>query len=452
MSMSDLTWFTGPRGKGFFHGGGGEPALNQEVGGRFGSVTSVHRVKEVVMVDVTPGATTRRSGMSQALVVLFAVACGVSVANLYYAQPVLGDIAKSFGTSSGTAGLVVTLAQIGYALGLALLVPLGDLVTRRWLVPAVLLVTAAGLVVSASAPDIGVLIAVGLVVGAGSVAAQILVPMAASLADEENRGHVVGMVMSGLLIGILLARTVSGVVAQTSSWRVVYVMAAGMTALLAVVLARLLPPERPRQHIGYGTLLRSAARLLATEPLLRRRAVFGALGFAAFSVFWTTMAFLLAGRPYHYDDLTIGLFGLIGASGALCANLAGRWADRGWTKSTTLAFAGLVGVSFLPLWWGRHNLILLIVGILALDVGVQGLQVTNQSLIYRLAPDARSRINSAYMVCYFAGGAMGSAIGSSVYESHRWTGVCLLGAAIGIVATVAASTIAARNPTASVSR
>jgi predicted MFS family arabinose efflux permease len=401
------------------------------------------------MVEVTGAVTTRRSGISQALVVLFAVACGVSVANLYYAQPVLGDIAKSFGTSSGTAGLVVTFAQIGYALGLALLVPLGDLVTRRWLVPAVLLVTAGGLVVSASAPDIGVLIAVGLVVGAGSVAAQILVPMAASLADEEHRGHVVGVVMSGLLIGILLARTVSGVVAQASSWRVVYVMAAGMTALLAVVLARLLPPERPRPRMGYGNLLRSAARLLATEPLLRRRAVFGALGFAAFSVFWTTMAFLLAGRPYHYDDLTIGLFGLVGASGALCANLAGRWADRGWTRSTTLIFAGLVGISFLPLWWGRHDLVLLIVGILVLDVGVQGLQVTNQSLIYRLAPDARSRINSAYMVCYFAGGAFGSAIGSSVYESHRWTGVCLLGAAIGIVATVAAIADAVRSPTTS---
>ncbi len=214
---------------------------------------------------ITQGPSTRRTGMSQALIILFAVSCGVSVANLYYAQPVLHDIAKSFGTSSGTAGLVVTFAQIGYAAGLALLVPLGDLLRRRWLVPSVLLVTAAGLVVSAAAPDIGVLVAVGLIVGAGSVAAQILVPMAASLADEEHRGHVVGVVMSGLLLGILLARTVSGIVAQVSSWRVVYVMAAGMTALLAVVLARRLPGEGERPRIGYGTLLRSAARLLATE-------------------------------------------------------------------------------------------------------------------------------------------------------------------------------------------
>jgi len=398
------------------------------------------------MSEVDTTATTTRTGMSRALIVLFAVACGVSVANLYYAQPVLDDIAKSFATSSGTAGLVVTFAQIGYAVGLTLLVPLGDLLTRRWLVPTVLMVTAAGLVVSAAAPEIGVLVAVGLIVGAGSVAAQILVPMAASLADEEHRGHVVGVVMSGLLLGILLARTVSGIVAQASSWRVVYVMAAGMTAVLALVLARRLPGERQRPQIGYGTLLRSAARLLATESLLQRRALFGALGFAAFSVFWTTMAFLLAGAPYHYDDLTIGLFGLVGASGALIANFAGRWADRGWTRGTTLVFAGLVAVSFLPLWWGRHDLAMLIVGILFLDVGVQGLQVTNQSLIYRLAPDARSRVNSAYMVCYFAGGAIGSAIGSSIYESHRWAGVCVLGGVIGAVATLAAVVDGIRRP------
>ena len=394
----------------------------------------------------------RHSRLGRAMVLLFAVACGVSVANLYYAQPVLETLARSFGTSSGTAGLVVTSAQIGYALGLAFLVPLGDLLARRWLVPVVLLVTAGGLLVSASAPDIGVLIAVGLVVGAGSVAAQLLVPMAASLADDEHRGRVVGVVMSGLLLGILLARTVSGLVAQASSWRVVYLMAAGMTAVLAIVLGRFLPEEGERPRIGYGVLLRSAAALLVTESLLRRRVVFGALGFAAFSVFWTTMAFVLAGAPYHYDDLTIGLFGLVGAGGALCATLAGRWADRGWTRSTTLVFAALVAASFLPLWWGRHDLGMLVVGILVLDVGVQGLQVTNQSLIYRLAPEARSRVNSAYMVCYFAGGAIGSALGSAIYEQHHWAGVCVLGGVIGIVATGAAVIDAARRPPTSTCR
>jgi len=395
----------------------------------------------------TPVASTLAPPrLSRGMVLLFAVACGVSVANLYYAQPVLDDVATSFGTTPGTAGLVVTFAQIGYAAGLALLVPLGDLIARRWLVPVVLLATAGGLVASATAPSVGVLIAIGLIVGGGSVAAQLLVPMAASMADDDRRGHVVGVVMSGLLVGILLARTASGVIASVSSWRAVYAVAAVLTVVLAIVLRLLLPAEGPRIRVGYRALLTSTVKLLVTEPLLQRRAIFGALGFAAFSVFWTTMAFLLAGAPYHYGDLTIGLFGLVGAGGALCANFAGRWADRGWTKTTTLAFAALVAVSFVPLWEGRHELAMLIVGILVLDVGVQGLQVTNQSMIYRLAPEARSRVNSAYMVCYFAGGAIGSSVGSSTYGAERWAGVCAVGAAIGILATAIAVIDAVREP------
>jgi predicted MFS family arabinose efflux permease len=335
-------------------------------------------------------------------------------------------------------GLIITLAQIGYAIGLAFILPLGDIYPRRWLVPSVLLITVAGLVVSAFAPNVSVLVAVAFVVGLGSVAAQLLVPMAASLSSDHERGRVVGMVMSGLLLGILLARSVSGVIAQLSSWRVVYVIAALMTFTFAVVLQRLLPHEVERPRVRYTALLSSAVHYFVTESLLRRRGLYGGLAFAAFSVFWTTMAFLLSGAPYHYNDLTIGLFGLVGAAGALCANFAGRWADRRWTKPTTLVFAVMMAISFLTLWWGRHNLAMLIVGIIVLDIGVQGTQVTNQSLIYRLAPHARSRINSAYMVCYFVGGALGSWIGSMTYEHFHWAGVCVLGAAIGIVATVLA--------------
>jgi predicted MFS family arabinose efflux permease len=369
-------------------------------------------------------------------VLVFAVACGLCAANLYYAQPILDTLAKDLGTSSGTAGLIVTMSQIGYAAGLALLVPLGDLVSRRRMVPVVLIATTGGLIVSALAPDIGVLIALALIVGAGSVVAQLLVPMAASLADDDHRGRVVGSVMSGLLLGILLARTVSGVVAGIAGWRVVYVMAAVLTLVMAAVLSRVLPHEVERPRIGYGTLLATTAKLFFTERVLRRRALLGALGFAAFSVFWTTMAFQLAGPPYHYGDITIGLFGLVGAAGALCANVAGRWADRGWSRPTTLIFAICVAASFVILWWGGHNLLLLIVGILVLDVGVQGLQVTNQSIIYALAPTARSRVNSAYMVCYFVGGAVGSALGGSLYDSHRWAGVCVLGGAVGLIAAL----------------
>jgi predicted MFS family arabinose efflux permease len=390
-----------------------------------------------------------RVRLDRRLVLLLAASCGVSVANLYYAQPVLDNIARSFTTSSATAGLVVTFAQIGYAAGLTLLVPLGDLVARRRLVPLVYLITAGGLAVSAAAPGVGVLIGVAVVVGAGSVMAQVLVPMAASLADDAHRGQVVGTVMSGLLLGILLARTVSGVVAAVASWRAVYVMAAVLTLGMAGVLARFLPSEQERPRIAYGSLLASAFRLLRTESLLQRRVLFGILAFAAFSVFWTTMAFLLAGAPYHYGDLVIGSFGLVGAAGAVCANFAGRWADRGWTKATTLTFAVCVGGSFLPLWYGRHSLGLLIVGILVLDVGVQGLQITNQSMIYRLAPEARSRVNAAYMVCYFIGGAIGSAVGAGLYDRRGWAGVCLLGAAIGIAGTIAAVVDAVRAPASS---
>jgi predicted MFS family arabinose efflux permease len=378
------------------------------------------------------------------MVLLFAMATGLSVANLYYAQPILGTIASDFHSGSGTAGLIVTLSQAGYAVGLALLVPLGDLVVRRRLVPAVLAISTVGLVLSAIAPSVMMLIGVALLVGVGSVAAQILVPMAASMAKAGEQGRVVGTVMSGLLLGILLARTASGIVAGVSSWRVVYTAAAVLTAVLAIVLSRVLPDETPQTSVSYGTLLKTSARLLLTNRTLAFRSLLGALAFAAFSVFWTTMAFLLAGAPYHYSDLVIGLFGLVGAGGALCANFAGRWADRGLTTITTVVFAVCTTGSFALLWLGRDNLVLLIVGIVVLDIGVQGIQVTNQSVIYKLG-QARSRVNAGYMVSYFIGGALGSALGGAVHDSHGWVGVCVLGAAIGAAILVFAAISAARR-------
>ena len=366
--------------------------------------------------------------------VLIAVACGLSAANLYYAQPLLDTIARDFGIGSGTAGLIVTLSQIGYAIGLGLLVPVGDLIAPRTLVPLVLVLTTAALIASAVAPTIGVLLAVGLLVGLGSVGAQILVPFAASLAGDENRGQVVGTVMSGLLLGILLARTLSGLIAGGGAWRTIYWFAAGLAALLALVLARALPRTHPQTTLSYRSLLRSTLQLLAEHSLLRRRALFGALGMAAFSAFWTTIAFLLAGEPFGYSDAVIGLFGLVGAAGALCATFAGRFVDRGHQVTSTAVFAVLIAVSFATLWLGRSSVAYLIVGIVLLDIGVQGLQVTNQSLIYSIAPHARSRITSAYMVLYFTGGALGSALAAHLYGGHGWAGVCWLGAGIGLAA------------------
>ena len=368
--------------------------------------------------------------ISPVLVLVLAAACGLAVANLCYAQPLLHELAAAFHASAAATGLIVTLTQAGYAAGLVLLVPLGDLVERRGLIVAVLGLAALALAGSALAGSLAVFELIALGVGCTTVAAQILVPMAADLAAPERRGRVVGVVMSGLLIGILLSRTLSGLVAAALGWRTVYWVAAALMVALAATLRLVLPRDLPARRLRYPALLRSTGSLLRSEPVLRRRALLGALGFAAFSVLWTTLAFLLSGAPYHYGLAVIGLFGLVGAAGALCANLAGHLADRGWARPATLAFALFAGAAFLLMLPGRSLLPPLIAGIVFLDVGVQGIHITNQTLIYRLRGDARSRLTSAYMTSYFVGGAAGSATAGGVYAGWGWTGVCVLGLAI----------------------
>jgi predicted MFS family arabinose efflux permease len=260
-----------------------------------------------------------------------------------------------------------------------------------------------------------------------------MIPFAADRAAPERRGRVVARIMTGLLLGILMARTVSGLVAQWAGWRAIYWLSAALMVLFAVLLWRALPDEHPRPHRSYGHLVGSSLRLLVDEPVLRRRAWHGACAFACFSVLWTTLAFLLSGAPYHYSNAVIGLFGLVGAAGVLAANLAGKLADADRAKaSTTVAGVLLVG-SFGILWFGRTSLAALLIGIVLLDVGTQGMQITNQATIYALRPDARSRINSAYMVCYFIGGAAGSIAAGSVLAARGWSGVCVLGAGLGLL-------------------
>lgn len=392
----------------------------------------------------TTAPTARLSGvpasrLSGAMVLLFAVGCGLSAANLYYAQPLLHTIASDLHAGSGETGLMITAAQLGYALGLGLLVPVGDIAPRRRLVPAVLLVTAAGLAASAAAGSVALLIALALFVGVGSVAAQMLVPLAAQLAGESRRGQVVGTVMSGLLLGILLARTASGVVAGASSWRVVFAVAAVAVVLLAAVLSRALPAETERARLPYHHLLASTLRVFRCDRVLRRRALFGSLAFAGFSVLWTTLAFLLAGHPYRYGDTVIGLFGLFGAAGALCASFAGRLADRGWKGRATIGFAALTIAAWLPLWIGGHHLAWLIIGIVLLDVGAQGTHVVNQSVMYSAGGDDRSRANAVYMVSYFAGGAAGSASSAALYSVGGWPAVSVLGAGVALAGLAAAA-------------
>jgi len=258
-----------------------------------------------------------------------------------------------------------------------------------------------------------------------------MIPFAADLAQPERRGRVVARIMTGLLLGILLARTVSGLVAQLAGWRAIYWFSAALMVAFAAVLWRALPTEGPRPHRSYWSLVGSSLRLLVDEPVLRRRAWHGACAFACFSVLWTTAAFLLSGAPYHYSSAVIGLFGLVGAGGILAANMAGKLADSDRSTGATLVAGVLLTGAFGILWFGHSSLAALIVGIVVLDVGTQGMQITNQAIIYALRPDARSRINSAYMVCYFIGGAAGSLGAGVVYGSHGWSGVCLLGAGFG---------------------
>lgn len=374
--------------------------------------------------------------MPRRLVVVMAIATGVAVANDYYAQPLLATIGRDLRLPTAVAGLVVTLAQLGYAAGLLFLLPLGDLLERRRLVTITALATAVALLGAALAPDGAALLSAMVLIGITSVVAQILVPFAASLAGDHERGRVVGAVMSGLLLGILLARTAAGYVAELAGWRSVYLVAAGLMAMLAILLRAELPIYQNRAKLSYAKLLNSVFVLFAREPVLRRRAIYGAFSFGAFSVLWTSLAFLLSAAPFHYSEGTIGLFGLVGAAGALMATIAGRLADRGRALLLTgLTTSGLV-VSFLLVSDARHSLALLLIGIVVLDLAAQGLQVTNQSEIYRLSPEARSRVNAAYMTSYFIGGAIGSSLSATVYGLAGWTGVSLLGGGFGVGAVV----------------
>ena len=379
--------------------------------------------------------------MDRGIVAVMAVATGLAVANNYYAQPLLPVIGRTLHIGPGVTGLIVTVAQVGYAVGLVLLLPLGDLVERRRLVALLSVATAGALVWLGASPSAASLLPAALVVGALSVLAQVLVPFSASLASPEERGRVVGMVMSGLLIGILLARTVAGYLAETGSWRVVYFVAAGAMAVQAVVLRARLPEWKEETQLTYPRLVGSVATLLREEPVLRLRSLYGMLSFGTFSVLWTSLAFLLA-RTYHYPSGIIGLFGLAGAAGAGAATLAGRFSDRGWARYSTGGATILLMASWAALWAGRSVLALLVVGIVVLDVGAQGLHITNQGEIYRLRPEARSRLTAAYMVIYFAGGAAGSVTSATLYDSLGWNGVCLAGAAfatasVGVWAVVA---------------
>lgn len=376
------------------------------------------------------------SGLSGKIVFIMAVACGISVANLYWAQPLLDTIGGAFHVGTTVAGMIVTFTQLGYVIGLIFIVPLGDLLERKRLIVSISLLIFVALVIAAVAPTIHFFLVASLIVGVTSVVVQILVPFAATLAMDHERGKVVGQVMSGTLLGILFARTVAGLVSEVAGWRAVFGLAAILTLVLTVILARSLPKYKHSLNISYPRLLHSIGLLVRTEKTLRLRSVYGALVFADFSVLWTSLTFLLAGAPYHYSDAIIGLFGLVGAAGAIAANVAGRLADKGFANRTTIVLLLINVIAFILMIPGSTHIFPIIIGILILDAGVQGTHITNQSEIYRLRPEARSRLTTAYMTSYFTGGAIGSATSAAIYASHGWLGVCILGAAYAIAAVI----------------
>ncbi len=374
--------------------------------------------------------TKSTQGLSPALILLMSVATGLAVASNYYAQPLLDTIARAFDLSASSAGFIVTAAQLGYAAGLLFLVPLGDMFERRMLIVSMTLLAAGGMLITASSQSLTMMIIGTALTGLFSVVAQILVPLAATLASPDKRGKVVGTIMSGLLLGILLARTVAGLLASLGGWRTVYWVASALMAVMALALWRGLPKVKQENHLNYPQLLASVFSLFTQDKLLRTRALLGCLTFANFSILWTSMAFLLAAPPFNYSEAVIGLFGLAGAAGALGARPAGGLADKGKSHLTTSAGLVLLLLSWAAIWYGHISVLALIVGILVLDLTVQGVHITNQTVIYRVKPEARNRLTAGYMTSYFIGGAAGSLISASAWQHAGWTGVCAIGSIV----------------------
>jgi predicted MFS family arabinose efflux permease len=369
-----------------------------------------------------------------------AVTCAVTVANLYYAQPLLHSISNSLRVSQGSASLLVTVGQLGYAGGLLFIVPAGDIMRRRPLLTGMLAFCAVTLAGAALAPSLAVLAAAIALCCVTSVVVQMLVPYAATLASDNERSRVIGTLMGGLLIGILLSRTFAGVVAQFGGWRTVYGIAAVLMALTAVILRRVLPDHAAQLTITYREQLRGVLDIARAEPVLRWRSLIAACGFGSFGAFWTTVTFLLSGPQYGFSQLAIGLFALVGAAGAITSMAGGRMLDKrpGLRWPVTGASLALLAASYVLIGLGgahlgAASLVLLIIGVLLMDACVQGTHVINQSVIYDLLPQARSRLTTVYVTTMFAGGAVGSAVGAQAYDHWGWAGATLVAAAFPVL-------------------
>ncbi|NHZ91256.1 MFS transporter [Massilia sp. CCM 8733] len=387
------------------------------------------------MMQPFPGAAAAPR-VPPRLVALFACGSGLSVANVYYAQPLLGSLAADFAISPAAVGGVITATQAGSILALLLLVPLGDRLDRRRLMLVQALLLALALVCVAMARQAPLLLAAMLAVGLlGTAMTQGLIATAASAADASERGRVVGAAQGGVVIGLLLARVLAGLVADAAGWRWVYLLSAATMLALAGLLWTALPAQaRARSGLSYGALLLSMLDLLRHERMLRIRGMIALLMFAAFSIFWSALVLPLSAAPYALSHTAIGAFGLVGVAGALAAGKAGSWADRGLGQRATGIALGLLVLAWLPLGLLHRSLWLLGLGIVLLDIGAQAIQVLNQSMIFRSRPDAHSRLVGCYMLFYAVGSGAGALAATAMYAAAGWTGVCLLGAGVSALA------------------
>tara|TARA_R110002020_G_scaffold16655_5_gene58831 strand:+ start:3211 stop:4428 length:1218 start_codon:yes stop_codon:yes gene_type:complete len=389
-------------------------------------------------VQTTPAAPLAPSGLSGTMTFVMAAACGLIVANLYYAQPLAGPIAAAIGLPAHLTGLIVTLTQIGYGIGLLLIVPLGDLVENRRLILMMIGATIIALLAAGLSTAALPFLAASLAIGLASTAVQMIVPFAASLAPDAQRGQVVGNVMSGLMVGIMMARPVASFIARFSSWNLVFFLSAGVMVLLGFVLAARLPKRMPQTRLSYFGLIASMGQLYATQPVLRRRAFYQACQFAAFSLFWTVTPLLLAGPAFQLTQAGIALFALAGVAGAIASPIAGRLADRDLGRPATMFGIASVAIALLITHIAPDGstvaLALLTVAAILLDFGVTMTLVIGQRAIYGLGADLRSRLNGLFMATFFCGGAVGSAVGAWAYAEGGWMLASMIGLALPVIA------------------
>ncbi len=364
------------------------------------------------------------------------IATGMVVANIYYNQPLLADISKDLKVSQGQGGLLAMLTQSGYAAGMLFTVPLGDMLERKKLIMFEFFMTIIALLLAAWSPNIHLLMVASFLIGAFSIIPQLIVPMAAHLSRQDQRGKTIGFVMSGLLIGILLSRTVSGYVGAHLGWRAMFLIAAVLMFILWIALYFLLPQVHSEYTGSYKELMKSLIDLIKEEPVLRVAAIRGALCYACFSGFWTTLVFLLKEPQYHAGSEAAGAFGLVGAFGALAASQMGRLSDKGNSYKLTALSILLVVISYIVFGFSANNIVLLVIGVIIMDMGVQATHISNQAVIFALRPEARNRLNTVYMVTYFIGGAAGTFVASQAWNIYKWNGVVVMGISLSVLSLI----------------